>query len=178
MLAEPPKVHELGVQMSGTRITGTLDCRFARMTRALRALGCEFAATPRFDYAEIPFLDLSGSTVPGFQGDGIRVTGEVRLLGAEIGGDLDCTGGRFESPGGCALNAERARVEGAIFLREMDSPEGGINLASARAAVLVDDAAGWPGPGELAVDRFEYKSIGGTDVPVDAKSRLDWLCRA
>jgi hypothetical protein len=34
----------------------------------------------------------------------------VRLLGARIGGQLDCSGGNFSNEGGNALHADRAEI--------------------------------------------------------------------
>ena len=42
--------------------------------------------------------------------------GEVRLLGARIGGDLRCSGGRFENPGRVALSTDRAEIRGEVRL--------------------------------------------------------------
>ena len=48
--------------------------------------------------------------------DIFHAIGEVRLLGARIGRDLDCSGGRFENTGGVALAADRADIRGEVRL--------------------------------------------------------------
>lgn len=49
--------------------------------------------------------------------------GEVRLIGARIGGSLDLTGANFESPQtGLALDLGEAVIEGSVFL--IDDPSG------------------------------------------------------
>ena len=80
--------------------------------------------------ASIGSLGLQGCQIADLKGDGIKVnggvflrngfaaTGEVRLLGAEIGGDLDCSGGLFSNTDGDALNADRVKVTGSVFLRD------------------------------------------------------------
>ena len=45
-----------------------------------------------------------------------QCTGEVRLLGAHIGGQLDCSEASFTNPDGQALNADRLVVDGDMFL--------------------------------------------------------------
>ena len=101
----------------------------------------------------------------------------MRLLGADIGGDLSCVGGHFSNPGSDALSAERAIISGVFFLGEFASPvEGTINLAHAEAGVLADDEAGWPAPGNLVLDGFVYGAIAGK-APTAAAKRLDWLKR-
>lgn len=52
--------------------------------------------------------------------------GEVSLAGAEIGGQLACDGGHFINPGKIALNLQRGRVAGDMFLR----PQGGLPFRS------------------------------------------------
>jgi hypothetical protein len=63
-------------------------------------------------------LNASGAHVRGdmFLNDGFRAEGEVRLLGASIGGNLVCTGGTFHRPGKDALSADAARVGGTVAL--------------------------------------------------------------
>jgi hypothetical protein len=55
---------------------------------------------------------------------GFKANGEVRLLGAQIGRDLECDGGTFCNPplkdvagSGMALNADGIDVKGYVFLR-------------------------------------------------------------
>ena len=48
---------------------------------------------------------------------GTKAKGEVRLLRANIGADLDCSNATFENPGGTALNADGLTTQGYVFLR-------------------------------------------------------------
>ena len=50
-----------------------------------------------------------------------------------------------------------------------------LDLTAAEIGTLVDAKVSWPGPGLLALDRFQYGAI--SFGPVDAASRLDWLGR-
>jgi hypothetical protein len=47
-----------------------------------------------------------------------QCTGEVRLLGARIEGQLNCVEARFSNPNGNALNAERLVVDGDMLLEQ------------------------------------------------------------
>ena len=65
--------------------------------------------------------------------------GEVRLPGAHIGGQLDCTGGTFKNPprkdipdSGRALSADGADVGGEVFLEGSFRAEGEVRLHGAR----------------------------------------------
>ncbi len=118
--------------------------------------------------------------------DGIRVGGDVTLrfarllgeasfIGARVSGDVRLEGGTFEAPGALALVLNRAHVEGALFLRAEARMKGGLSLTGATVGSIADEAASWPEPGDLLMNRFRYGGfIGG---PVDAQSRLDWLAR-
>ena len=60
--------------------------------------------------------------------------GELRLIGARIGGSLDLTGARLESPlTGLALDLGEAVIEGSIFL--IDDPSGRRPLVRGRVDV-------------------------------------------
>jgi sRNA-binding regulator protein Hfq len=63
---------------------------------------------------------------------GFRATGEVHLLGAEIGSNLDCGGGVFVNPSGIALNCDRMIVGGSVFLRNGFQAEGTAMFLGAR----------------------------------------------
>ena len=102
-----------------------------------------------------------------------HIDGEVRLVAARIGADLDCSATRIVNEGGDGLVLNRATIAGAFFLREGASIDGTLALTGARIGSIHDDAASWPKPGDLLLNRCLYNAfIGG---PVDAASRLRWL---
>jgi len=72
-------------------------------------------------------INVEGSV---FLREGFKAEGEVRLLGAKIGGDLDCEGGQFadKTEGEQAINADRLKVEGSVFLRDGFKAEGEVCL--------------------------------------------------
>ena len=96
------------VQLVGVHIGGDLDCR-----------GGEFD-NPK-GYA----LNADRITVKGdvHLSSGFSAEGEVRFLGADIGGQLDCAGGLFVNEGDSkyALNAERAKIGGHVYLNQHKS---------------------------------------------------------
>lgn len=57
--------------------------------------------------------------------------GEVRLPGAEIGGQLACDGGKFFNPGALAINAHNLSVKGNVYLTKDFKAEGEVNLYGA-----------------------------------------------
>ena len=78
-----------------------------------------------------------GGTVRLIQG--FRSAGEVRFLGARIGGSLDFAGAQIESSDGPALDLEGAVIDGSVFLIDDQAgrkPEirGRLTMASAQLA--------------------------------------------
>ena len=179
-------VHEAGVQLRGAWISDQLDLSAAIATRRLSIKHSDFAEPIIAQHAYLPALYLDGSHIPGLGADGCRIiggahlrdvfnaTGEVRLLSAQIGGDLDCGGGSFENAGGYALNADGVTVKGSFIFRGMIKVEGLVDLATAHVGSLVDDIASWP-ENALILDGFAYDRITGG--PIDAAKRIAWLKR-
>lgn len=63
---------------------------------------------------------------------GFTATGEIRLLGAEIGGVLSCIGGAISNGRGDALSADGIKVMGGIFLRDNCTVTGAVRLRGAQ----------------------------------------------
>ena len=136
-------VHEEGVMLRGAWITGELNLHQARCAARLDAKRCYFVEKPVLTAAHLPQLVLSGSRVPGLTADRLTTTGtvflrdkfeaegEVRLLGAEIGGSLECSGGSFKMPLGDALCADRIKVTGGVNLDGGFTAEGEVRLLGA-----------------------------------------------
>jgi hypothetical protein len=158
------------VRFCGARIEGDVHCsgRFngnavdeRRRDTALRLDRIEIGGTLRFD-------------------TGFGSAGGVSLQRARIGGDLDASGASFDRLGdgawedGASLRLDRARIEGALVLRDLQEPLLGASFVGTRAGSLVDDATTW---GErLALDGFAYRRFGD-GAPLDVGFRVDWLER-
>jgi uncharacterized protein YjbI with pentapeptide repeats len=106
--------------------------------------------------------------------ENIRVEGEVRLVGANLGGEFGCREGtKLINPGGYALNAQGCRVEGALVFRLGEAAAGGVNLSYAQIGTLNDDLASWPGLlYTYTLEGFSYHSLGGDQ---DLNRRLRWV---
>ena len=180
-------VHAKGVRIRGARIVGTLDFEAAILRCPLYLASCFIEQRMCFDDARLPSLVLSGSFTQGISADGIvskdsvflndsfSAKGEVRLLGATIGGGLDCEGGSFENPDGDAFNLYNAKVAGTLRWSGLQSPpKGRVRLTAAQVGSLVDDPKSWPEKGSLLLDGFHYARI----QPMGAKMRTQWLSRA
>ena len=112
--------HEKGVQVQGAVIesdgpagagTRGLSLEGCRVDWDISLHRCRFEGDPWFDGARLAGLSLDGSWVPGLDADGLETRGglhlsdgfesdgEIRLLGACIGGDLDCGGAKLRNAG-------------------------------------------------------------------------------
>jgi|LGOV01.1.fsa_nt_gb hypothetical protein len=155
--------REVGLQ--GTKLGGNLDCDWATFNG------------PRDDKGNVAGCALNAG---GMEAKGyvylrqVRTKGALELIGAKLGGDLDCVGASFRNAGGRALGLGSIIVTGAFFLREKAKIEGILDLSAATVGILNDDADCWPKTkGDLILNRFRYGAIGSG--PVDAKSRKEWL---
>ncbi len=124
---------EKGVLIHGARIIGRLDLEGCELQHDLALLACRFDVAPLLRSARVQNLFLNDSSLPGLQADRLEVrgdvslrnvnaTGEVRLLGAKLEGDLDCTKAQFRAgDNGKALSADGLDAEGVIRLCNVEA---------------------------------------------------------
>jgi uncharacterized membrane protein len=136
-------VHPRGIAIGGVAVEDDLDLADARQQGCLYLKRCALKGLS-IERAELGLLSFSNSTVRGtlnvdratirggvFLTEGFRAEGEVRLLGAEIGGQLVCNGAQFSNPKGNALSADQATIRGGVFLTEGFRAEGEVRLLGA-----------------------------------------------
>lgn len=167
-------VHEEGVMLRGGWITGELSLHQAQASVRLDLRYCHFDTPPNFRAARLPELGLSGSSVPGLNADrmtvtggvfldnGFAATGEVRLLGAQIGSNLECRRGSFANAGGKALIADRTTVAGSVFLRDGFAATGEVRLVGAQIGSTLSCIGGtFSGAGGRALSADRMTVAGG-----------------
>lgn len=162
-------VDPRGIQAHGARIEGALDLSFVRIRFPLSLSCCRMKEEVRFRFLRIPTINLGGSWVRTlnaeraklkgslFLNNGFCSEGEVQLLGARIGSNLDCGAGRFRNAGGKALRADRIRVRGSLFLRNAFVAEGEVRLLGAEIGgnfECNDGSFSNPGGSALSGDRM------------------------
>jgi len=153
------------VRLPSAEIRGDLDCS-----------GGTFS-NPRKN--EIP---ESGSSILGgglivkgsvFFSDGFSAEGDLYILGASIGKDLNCRAGNIKGQ----FFVQGTSIGSALFWDKIISPqETTLNWKNTSTSALVDDEKSWPALGKLIIDGFSYKHLSG-DSPRRAKERLNWLAR-
>lgn len=99
--------------------------------------------------------------------------GQVRLLGAHIGGQLAFVDATLINRSGYALDAERMSVQRDLLLRLHDKPIGELNFTHTYVGGYFDTKTTWPDQGQLCLDGLTYDAIEESDVTV--KDRLCWL---
>ncbi len=143
---EGAPVHEKGVQLTGAWIEGQLDFGNCDVPHGVNLSKCNFNEAIVANYAHVAgFFVLSGSHLhQGLGADGLRCdhgvflkngfrsSGEVRLMNAYIGGDLDCAAGHFMPTQGYALFADGVVVKSEIHLNQGFIATREVRLAGAK----------------------------------------------
>ena len=143
-------VTHRGIQITGIRIDGELDLSYAEINFPFRILNSAFTESIFLLDTQLRFPSLNGCQikelyadrlkVPGslFLGDGFKAEGEIRLVGATIGGDLNCNGAQFLNSKGRAFNAEGVEIKGNTFFSNGFKAEGGVSLLGAKIGGNLD----------------------------------------
>ncbi|GHG86043.1 membrane-associated oxidoreductase [Streptomyces lanatus] len=99
------------LKVAGAHVTGVLDLRYATIESVIRLSDCRFDEVPDLSGAQLKYLNLSGSVLPGLASARVRVDGGLRLTGCRFGGPVRLGG---------------AQIAGALYLEgaEITAPEG------------------------------------------------------
>lgn len=156
-----------GIQVKGARLDGELDLLFATIAFPLYFENSAFSEQLDLQRAKAIALYLVGTHTravnaegASFHGDvflrnGFKAEGGLRLLGATIGGDLDCSRGVFRNKGGQALNADGLKVDGDVILRNAFRAKGAVRLLGATIG------------GNLDCDGGEFTNVDGEALSAD-----------
>lgn len=162
-------LHEGGVRLCGAYVEGALDLAGCRLPGNLDLKHCTLTQAILVQDARVSGLvALDGCNVPdGLSADrmqcegglylrnGFRAGATVRLLGTQIGGQLDCGGGQFEAKSGQALSADRAVIKGSVFLSEGFKAQAEVRLLGAQ----ID--------GNLTCINGQFEAMDGDALSVD-----------
>jgi hypothetical protein len=149
--AENP-VHPSGVHVSSAWITGPLDLEACESQIALMLECCTLDEVPVLVDAQLGGVYLSGSKIPGLNGQRLRVqgnlvlsmlpladslacdffsTGVVDLSGVQISGQLICAGGKFWADEDIALNLDGATLGSDVLLTDGFFAKGEVSFCRA-----------------------------------------------
>lgn len=167
-------VSHKGVLIIGARIDGLLDLAYSQMPFPIWLRRCSITEGIIFPGAEIKALHLDGSVTGPLFADyakftdtvqmrnGFEARGEVRLLGAKIGGDLDCGTAKFINPGAVALDGNGIVVGGTIRLNSGFIAEGEVWFNGASIGRNFEcDSASFRNPGGYSLNLDSVRVAGG-----------------
>jgi hypothetical protein len=177
------QIDARGLLIQGARIAEPLDLSFTNVPFPLAMFDCRLDQPLNFQWAKFALLSLEGSWTGQIFADGLNVQGglflrnhfhaegEVRLLGATIGADLDATGGTFRNSNGKALNAAGVNVTGSVFIKQGLNAkgvaenkfvaEGEVVLVGATIGGELDAAGGtFRNPAKLALNAGRIEVAG------------------
>ena len=181
------------IYLQGTWISGDLDLVHASIPYALVLRNCYFDASVSMQHAECAALYLKGSRLAGgvnadglttkgnvILNNGFSAEGAVRLLGANIGGNLDCADGRFHNPGGKAFHADGLTTKGSVNLNEGFSAEGAVRLLGANIGGDLECTDGkFHNPGGKALNADGLTTKGKVNLNNDFSAEGEvWLLAA
>lgn len=139
-------VHHRGIRLRGAWIDGDLSLGSAEIPFDINLDRCRLAGA-RLDLRDAEIngslflsgsqtqrLRLDGAVVKGdvFLTDSFKASGEVRMLGAQVGGDLVCSGAQLDGQGGYALSLDRAVIKGDVFLKDSFKASGTVRMLGAQ----------------------------------------------
>lgn len=153
---ERSPVHERGVRLRGAFIEGPLDLQGCRIPTNVNLERSRFDSKVSAHDAKVDGLfSLQGSYLTrGLTADrmccsagvflrkGFKTNGEIQMLGVQIGGNLDCSGGLFEVKEGDALSVDGADIKGALYLNDGFKAVGQVRLTGARIGLIFDCSDG------------------------------------
>lgn len=161
------------VTFDGARVYGDLAFKHAELNS--RDKGKNFDDTDSYD-KHLLALTAQGANIAGsVYLDCVSTTGTVNLAGAQIGGQLSCELAEFNGKTRDSLIAQSLNVAGAIVFRSVNAVTGCVDLSSAHAGDLLDDAESWSKCSELFLDGFTYDRISGVESPKTFTARKEWL---
>jgi hypothetical protein len=142
-----------GLQVRGAKITSDLNLSGMSIGFPLTFIQCRLA-TIDLRYAKISSLNLGGCAIDSLNADGAEIeamvdlnlgfvsSGEVRMVGARVGGTVNCVAASFEQTDieisedhpafTCAFHADRLEVRGNLQIRDSFVAVGMVRLLGAR----------------------------------------------
>ena len=138
------QIDPRGLTVVLAKIVGRLDLSFVTVRFPLSFIRCGFTGLLSLRNAVLPELVLDGSYMNGIIGSQLKindsfylrrsnVSGSVNLVGAEIRGDLHCRNAtlRITNEEGPALNLDRSKIGGAVFLTGKFKANGAVMAVGA-----------------------------------------------
>lgn len=163
------------VRLTDNLVSGAVDLKRAQVGGSFEIAGGSYRGDARA-------LDLSRASIDADVSMGstaaspLEVDGMVLLSGATVGGSLVCLDATLRNPGGIAMDASGARVDGwTAFVTGARGPfsaVGAVLLTTARLGNLAFAEARFENPGGQAITADAVTITGGVVSPITAPRRL------
>lgn len=127
LLKAPQEEGEIAaLKITGARITGVLDLKYATIDAAIRLSHCQFDGVPDLYGAQLRQLNLSKSVLPGLTSATLRVEGVLRMTDCRMRGPVRLGG---------------AQISGALFMEraEFTAPDDSEPVLQLNQAAIGDD---------------------------------------
>jgi hypothetical protein len=189
---ELPFTAEGEVNLDNATIAGNLDCNGGLLKKG-----------EVNEYAlKADHVQVDGGV---YLGNGFRAEGEVSLRGAKIGGDLDCSDGKFNNAGSkSAIDATAASIQDSVLLTDRFEAEGwvifkdsridhdfllsgvtapeksSLDLRFAKAKTLLNQESSWPAQDNLLLHGFIFddfaSKVQDSEVETwDTRTQIKWI---
>ncbi|KUL45490.1 hypothetical protein [Streptomyces regalis] len=110
LLNGPSESGEIAaLKVRGARVTGPLDLRYATVDSVIHLTHCRFEHAPDFVGAQLRYLSLRDSEMPGLSVTRARIDGSLRLTRCRFGG---------------AVRVDGAQIAGVLFIDQADITVG------------------------------------------------------
>ena len=149
---ENTPIHEWGIRVYCAWVTGDLDLQFCEIPKPFALDLCVLEGEINLVHAQAKSIRLNGSMIHSLNGDGLRCSGGIflkrwfysyagiRLVGAQIDGSLECSGGRFATHGArSAIDLDITTITGSLH-PNWDSHLGSLTRFQAEGAVRLGGA--------------------------------------
>jgi len=184
-------VTHRGIKMRAARIDEKFNIEAAKVEFPFWCEKCRFTADIVVEAAQIPELVMSSTHTGPISADGLKVErcvflddgfkaeGEVRLFGATIGRDFNCSSSQFINKQGEALFADGLKVGGDVLFNDDFKAEGGIRLSGAILGGNLDCSNGqFSSKGGKALNADGLK-VGGSVFLSEVRAKGEvWLLNA
>lgn len=142
-------IHDKGIRIRGIRVTEELDLACIRLPFPVGIFHARFEGRLNLYNANVQEIDLDSSFIAGMYADLMATEGslflrntisigEMRMVGADIGGNLVCSAAKFINESGESFWGDGITTKGDVFLQGIESK--GVSVWSGHISEVISNA--------------------------------------